>query len=494
VHRVQQPHHFRRALTQVARVALERHESTDVDVPQIHARLAAHDPLGERLAGARRRRDAHRVEAGGDEETPQLGRLAQHVAVVRREALGPIDVAPHRRRFEDRNANDRLLHEHAKVLPVIGQQREREILGHAVHAPRLGHRLEATHEQPADLLAHVDVAVGVTEHRQVAAHAVQRLGDDVEVLGGVQRHVDAGHAADVAPPQAGAVHHDLTRDVAVIRAHAGHDVAVARDTGDGHILDDRRAALSRALGERERGVDRVRAPVARDPHRAGEVIGAHERPEPSGFTRRDDFDVDAEAFRHRRAALELGHALGRPRHADAAGPPEARGLAGLGLELFVEDGAVARETREIVAGAQLADEARGVPRRAARELPTLQHDHVAPAELGQVIRHAAADDPPADDHEARVRRERPGHRRTIAHRAVAQPSPRSAVRCGVAQAARSQRVTAGVTSESGRYRSRSHDTSTSPTPASTPTTMSAAMSANAVRYGAPAIRHPPPRR
>ena len=54
---------------------------------------------------------------------------------------------------------------------------------------RLGHRLEEpAHQQPADFLAHVDVAVRVAQHGKVARDAGHRLGDDVEVLGGVQRH------------------------------------------------------------------------------------------------------------------------------------------------------------------------------------------------------------------------------------------------------------------------------------------------------------------
>src|SRR5439155_19214232 len=92
---------------------------------------------------------------------------------------------------------------------------------------------------------------------QVTRHAVQRLGDNVEVLRGVQRHVDARHSADIAPPQTRAVDDHLTRDVAGIGAHAGRGAALAVDGGDGHVLDDRGTALSRSLGEGQRGVDGV---------------------------------------------------------------------------------------------------------------------------------------------------------------------------------------------------------------------------------------------
>ena len=44
-------------------------------------------------------------------------------------------------------------HRGERALDVVGQRAEREILRDAVHAPGLGHGLEAAHEQPADLLA-----------------------------------------------------------------------------------------------------------------------------------------------------------------------------------------------------------------------------------------------------------------------------------------------------------------------------------------------------
>src|SRR5206468_3074178 len=266
----------------------------------------------------------------------------------------------------------------------------------------------------ADLLTHVDVTVGVAQHGQIARHAGEGLGDDVEVLRGVQRHVHARHAADVASPQPGAVHDDVARDVAVVRGDTRGGAAVAVDAGHGHVLDDGGAALPRALREGQRGVDRVRAPVARNPHGPGQIVRAHERPEASGLARRDDLDLDAETLRHRGAALELDQALAGPRDADAAGTPEPRGLSGLRLELLVEHGAVAREAREVVAGSKLADESRRVPGGAARELSALEQQDVAPPEPRQVIRDATADDASADDDGARVRWDRSGHRRTIA--------------------------------------------------------------------------------
>jgi hypothetical protein len=81
-----------------------------------------------------------------------------------------------------------------EVFPVLVQQLElervRDGLGRT-HGLASGSKPPTT--QAADLLLDVGVAVGVAQDRQVTAHAVDLVGDDVEVLGRVQGHHDAGH-------------------------------------------------------------------------------------------------------------------------------------------------------------------------------------------------------------------------------------------------------------------------------------------------------------
>ena len=114
----------------------------------------------------------------------------------------------------------RALHQHREVLPVLVEQLElegvRDLLG---RDPGLGLGLEPADDQPADLLLDVGPAVGVAQDRQVAVHPLDLVGHDVEVLGRVQRHADAGQRADGLGPLAGAVDDDLALDVAVVGAH-----------------------------------------------------------------------------------------------------------------------------------------------------------------------------------------------------------------------------------------------------------------------------------
>jgi hypothetical protein len=51
----------------------------------------SNDPIGQHLARASGGLDADGVEAGSDKQVAHLGRLAQQVAVVWREAFGPVE-------------------------------------------------------------------------------------------------------------------------------------------------------------------------------------------------------------------------------------------------------------------------------------------------------------------------------------------------------------------------------------------------------------------
>ena len=181
------------------------------------------DPFGQRAPGAAGGRDADRVEAGGDEEVPQLRRLAEDELVVRGEALRAVVEHLDPGLGEHRDPRDRAVHQDREVIPVLVEQLELERVGQRVGGdPGLGVGLEAADHQPADLLLDVGVAVRVAQHREVPVHPVDLLGDHVEVLGRVQRHGHPGHRADLLGPLAGAVDHHLGLDVAVVGADSCH--------------------------------------------------------------------------------------------------------------------------------------------------------------------------------------------------------------------------------------------------------------------------------
>src|SRR5690606_26720944 len=102
----------------------------------------------------------------------------------------------------------------------------------ALPAPRLRLGLEAAEQDLPGVLLVVGALVRHAENRKITGQVFDRLGHDVEVLAGVQGHVDPGHAADLPPPHAAAVHHHLRRDLAppgndardpaILRANARH--------------------------------------------------------------------------------------------------------------------------------------------------------------------------------------------------------------------------------------------------------------------------------
>ena len=168
---------------------------------------------------------------------------------------------------------NRVGHQDFELVPVLRQQLEFEAVGNRRHVPRLGLGLESAHDEAAHFLLVVDEAVGIANHRKVGRDAGDRPGDDVEVLGGVERHVDAGAAAELARPLAAAIDQGRAANLAgVIGArprHSGNSAVIHRHAGDLDPFDDPGAAHPRALGQRLRQVGGVGLAVAGNPHGAG---------------------------------------------------------------------------------------------------------------------------------------------------------------------------------------------------------------------------------
>ena len=421
-HLVVQAERLGDAVAQPGVVAVEIGEAADVDRPQIERRLAGDDPFGQRHAGPARTRDTHRIEPGADIEAAQSRRLAQDVAEIGREALRAVHEGLDTGFLQCRDADQRIVHQDLELVPVVRQHAELEIVGDDVLVPRLGLGLEAAHQKAAHLLLEVDVAVRIAHHRQVARHALHLLGDDVHVLAGIERHGDADHAPDLARPLAGAVHHHLGLDRALGRLHAGDcrslGALLGVDRRHPRLLEDAYAVVARALGQRLGDVGWIGLAVARQPDRAHQVVGAHDGVLLARLFGRQLLAGDALGVGHRRRAAQIGHALWRARHRDRAALLPARRQARLGLEPGIELGAVLDQARQVLVAAQLADQSRCVPGRAAAQPALFQQHDILPAVLRQMVGRRAAHDAAADDDDARLGRE------IRRHVTVARPRPR----------------------------------------------------------------------
>ncbi len=85
-------------------VEMRTAEATDIDRPEIVGRLPLGNPFGQRHARPAGRCDAEGVEAGTDEEIPQLRRLPEDEVAIRRKTLRAVQQLLDAGRLQRRNA------------------------------------------------------------------------------------------------------------------------------------------------------------------------------------------------------------------------------------------------------------------------------------------------------------------------------------------------------------------------------------------------------
>jgi hypothetical protein len=189
---------------------------------------------------------------------------------------------------------------------LVGRQRtEGKVWWDAVYSPRRADRLEQAEHQAAALLAEVAVVGRVFQHRPFSAHSVDRLGEQVVVLCGLERNADASKLAELARPHARAVDDVLGFNVAERRAHAGHRAVLAQESGHRNALDDPGTLQPGTLRERHGDVDRVHPAVCRNVEAGQHVVGPGKRPQLGYLARRDLVYLDTAVPVERRDAPVL---------------------------------------------------------------------------------------------------------------------------------------------------------------------------------------------
>ena len=323
---------------QPLRIVVEVGEPPNVDGEEIACRSAFDNPFGKCAPGASGTGDAHRVEAGADEEIAQVRRLAKNVVVVGCEAFRSVVELPDTRVRELRNPDQGVFHEDFELVPIVFQKLEEKLVRDTVHRPGFRLGFEAAHHQPASFLLEIDVAVGVAQNGKIGRHVVHRFGDDVHVFGGMKRDMHATHQADLARPLARAVHDAARLDRAVVGNDARHRGAIGQDVGDFDTFEDTGPRHACAFGQGLCDVRRVGLAVAGHPKSALDVVDLHHGPFSARFLGRDDLDRHAlgaggrcRAFQHRHPRVGAGHCHG------AALVPTRR-QAGFGFEPCVELG------------------------------------------------------------------------------------------------------------------------------------------------------------
>ena len=182
----------------------------------VDRRYAVNDPVRHDISDAAARQDPQRVHSGRDVVAVEFRGRPEHRPDVWREGLRPAEEQSDPDLGQRRNALERGAEVGADPIPVRRHGAEREAVRHTVQRPRGADRLEQANEHAVALGAVVAVAVGVLDHRQVVVHARDCVGDQVVVLGRLQRDADAVERAELAGPHACRVHHDLGLDAALV--------------------------------------------------------------------------------------------------------------------------------------------------------------------------------------------------------------------------------------------------------------------------------------
>ena len=90
MHMVDGTERFSGPVVQVLAINLERVITSNIDIGEIHRRLALDDPLGQRAASTSTHLETLRIEASSDEAVGGPGCFTQHEERIRGEAFRPI--------------------------------------------------------------------------------------------------------------------------------------------------------------------------------------------------------------------------------------------------------------------------------------------------------------------------------------------------------------------------------------------------------------------
>ena len=212
------------------------------------------------------------------------------------------------------------------------------------------------------------------------------------------RHLDAGHPADLRRVHPAGVHDHVGPDRPLVGDDAPAAAALDDHVEHARALLDLGAEQARPVGQGERELAGIEVAVLRQERGGDDAVGRHRREELLRLGRRDDLDRQAEALRPAGLALDLLVALLRRREPQAAELVPAGILAGLAGQVGVEADRVLHHLRQADGRAQLADEPGRVPRRAVREAVLLDEHDVLPPQLGEVVEDRAPADAAADHH------------------------------------------------------------------------------------------------
>jgi hypothetical protein len=285
------------------------------------------------------------------------------------------------------------------------------------------HRLVVVGTDPVGgvVLAEVHGAILMSEDRVdhlalLAGELGERGAARVLVDHRDERKADAGEGGDAGAPEAGADDDVLGANRALRRLDRPHASPLDADIGHVATAEGQDSGLGRTAGERLGGPYALADAVGGDEEAADDPVRIEQRYALANRRRIEQLGVEPVGERPAVAAVELLPPLLGGRDLDS--PDLVITRPAIELEPSVEVNRPLRELGHRPRGVQLEHQPGGVRGRPAGlpERALLDHDHVLPSSLREVIRDARAGDPASDDHRACRARERLGpNRGVLAH-------------------------------------------------------------------------------
>ena len=409
---VHQAQRLDRAGRPVLGVDLVAVQPVDVDAGHVHVRAAVSDPLRNHPADPAAGQDADRVQPGGDEVVLQLWRLTDDRLQVGGEAFRAAEQLLDSGLLDHRHPGDGALQVRRHPVPVGGDLTEREARRDPGYLPRRADRLEQAKHQSAALLPVIAVVGGVLQHRPAAVHPLDRLGQQVVVLGGLQRDAHPGQLAEFPRPHAGAVDNVLGLDVAARGPDPGDSTAVAEEASDSDALDDPGALHPGAPGQRHGHVDRVDPAVGRDVEGGQHVVDPGQREQGGDLARRDLVHLHAAQPVERRNAPVLLQPTPLDGEFDQPALLQAGREASLRFQPGVQvPGVLPQLGRRLRGRAEGGHQPGRVPGGARGQPVALQQQHLAEPQVREVVGDRGADDATPDDNDTGTVRKSNGGRR-----------------------------------------------------------------------------------
>ena len=176
-----------RALSPEAKGVLKWQRTFYVIPSHIDWRNPINNPRRQRASDTPTRQDANGVQASRGPHAVNLGYRTHHRHHVVREAFRTTEERADSGRCKARNAFHRIIEKWRNSFVVRRNRAKGKFIWRAFRVPSLTHRLKESDEQAPTLFPEVAVRSRIFDDGKITIHAINRLGQQVVMLRGLQR-------------------------------------------------------------------------------------------------------------------------------------------------------------------------------------------------------------------------------------------------------------------------------------------------------------------